>query len=253
MTELIVPAFIAGLLTFLAPCTLPLVPGYLAFISGVSVRDLRDGAESNRVRALILKNGLSYILGFSLVFIAFGSLFGFVGSALVAYRGVLARVGGIMIIFFGLYLIHVFDWSIFSFLNREKRFDFANKLTPGRPSSSFIFGATFALGWSPCIGPILGSILLLASTRGGVWQGTLLLTVFSLGLAVPFMLIALAVGRATEYIRRISVYLKILSFVGGLFILALGILLVTDSFGIWVAWAYRAFSFINLEGLYDYL
>lgn len=251
--ELVIPAFVAGLLTFLAPCTLPLVPGYLAFISGASVKDLSDPSKAAMVRRLVLRNGFMYVLGFSLIFIAFGSLFGLVGSTLVQYRSFLSRVGGVLIIFFGLYLMHVFELPFFNFLNRERRIDIIGKLTPGKPSSSFLFGVTFALGWSPCIGPILGTILLLATTSGRALEGTLLLTVFSIGLAIPFILIAFVLGHASEYIRRISVYLRVISFVGGLFILFLGVLLISDGLSLWLAWAYQIFSFLNLEGIYDFL
>jgi len=251
--SLVVPAFIAGLLTFLAPCTLPLVPGYLGFIGGVSVNDLKDKNKAGRARRRIFINGVFYVIGFSVVFILLGSVFGLAGSFLSTNRIWLSRVGGIFVIFFGLYLMHVFNLPVFKFLNSEKKFNFANKLKPGSPTSSFIFGATFAFGWTPCVGPILGSILFLASTSGTVFQGALLLMVFSFGLGIPFLLIALGFGHATKYITKISKYLNIISFVDGLFLLFLGILVLTDNLGIWVSYFYRIFQFGGYEKILDYL
>ncbi len=251
MSELLIPAFIAGLFTFLAPCTLPLVPGYLGFISGVSAKDLRSAGSGTRRKVVF--NGLMYVIGFSVIFIALGLLFGVAGSALAQYRGVLARIGGVLVIFFGLYLMHMFDMKIFGFLARDHRFNLISKLQPGKPSSSFLFGATFALGWTPCVGPILGSILLLASTTGKTIDAAILLFSFSLGLAIPFLLVAVGVGHAIGYIQRISRHLRTISFVGGLFLLFLGILLVTDSLEIWFSYAYTLFQFLNYEAILDYL
>ena len=254
---LIIPAFISGLLTFLAPCTLPLVPGYLAFIAGASVKDLQDSGKATLIRKRIFVNGLMYVLGFSLVFILMGSVFGAAGSFLSKYRLWLSRIGGAFVIFFGLYLMNVFNWPLFknffSFLNKTGKISIAHKLTPGKPGSSFIFGATFAFGWTPCIGPILGTILVLASTTGTAFQGSILLLVFSLGLAVPFLVIALGFGQAAAYVKKITKYLKVISFIGGLFLLFIGILLLTDNLVIWVGYFYQWFSFINYESILDYL
>lgn len=255
--SLIIPAFIAGLLTFLAPCTLPLVPGYLAFIGGTSVKDLQDESKSSQIRKKIFLNGLMYVVGFSLIFVLLGTIFGAAGSLLSKNRLLLSRLGGIFVIFFGLYLMHAFDLPIFknklNFLNSTKRIKFATKLTPGEPLSSFLFGATFAFGWTPCIGPLLGTILILASTTGTFMQGAILLLVFSFGLAVPFLLIAFGFSHAALYIRKISKYLNVISFVGGVFLLFLGILILTDNFVVWVGYFYKIFGFINYDRLLDYL
>ncbi len=251
--SLIAPAFIAGLLTFLAPCTLPLVPGYLGFISGTSIDDARDPKKGKGVRKKIFYNGLLYVVGFSLVFMLLGSAFGAAGSLLGDYRLWLSRIGGVFVIFFGLYLMHVFKLPVLNFLNSEKKFNLANKLKPGKPSSSLLFGMTFAFGWTPCVGPILGTILLLASTSGTVLQGTVLLFVFSLGLAVPFLLMALGVGHAAQYVKKLTKYLNIISFIGGLFLLVLGVLLVTDRFVLWISFFYELFDFVSYEALLQYL
>jgi len=179
LLSLVIPSFIAGILTFLAPCTLPLVPGYLGFISGVSVDDLKDPEKSHGARRKIFMNGLLYVIGFSVVFIMLGSLVGLGGSALVQHRVLLGRIGGAFIIIFGLYMLNVLKLNFLNFLGGEHRIPIMNKLKPGTPLSSLIFGSTFALGWTPCVGPILGSVLVLAASSATVGQGTVLLAVFS--------------------------------------------------------------------------
>lgn len=250
--SLLLPAFIAGIMTFLAPCTFPLVPGYIGFISGSSAKELKDPKKYPQAHKRAVKNGFMYVLGFSLVFILLGSIFGAFGSLLFQYRPLLTKIGGACIIFFGLFMMHVFDSKHLAFLNQTKRFAFPNVLRPGHPSSSFIFGMTFAFGWTPCIGPILGTILLLASTSGTVLQGILLLFVFSLGLGIPFLLIAWGIGKAGVYIQKMSKYLNWISFLGGALLVLIGILLLTDNMVYWVAQFQGIFGF--REGkLLDYL
>jgi len=248
--SLIIPAFIAGILTFLAPCTLPLVPGYLGFISGVSVEDLADPLKSKSARKKIFLNGLLFIVGFSFIFILLGSLFGLGGFALAQYRIWLSRIGGIFVILFGLFMIGILRLPI---LNVEKHISGIKALKPGNPISSLIFGATFAFGWTPCVGPILGSILTLAAASATVGQGAFLLSVFSLGLAVPFLIIAAGIGSASNYISKLSKYLNVISIIGGLFLIFLGILLFTNKLSVWIAYFYQWFDFINYERLLDYL
>lgn len=248
--SLIIPAFIAGILTFLAPCTLPLVPGYLGFISGISAQDLQDPLKSKSARRKIFLNGFLFVVGFSFVFILLGSLFGLGGSALAQYRVWLSRIGGVFVILFGLFMIGVLRLP---FLNVEKNISGIKALKPGNPTSSLIFGATFAFGWTPCVGPILGSILTLAAASATVGQGALLLSVFSLGLAVPFLIIAAGIGSASNYIAKLNKYLNLISIIGGLFLVFLGILLLTNKLGVWIAYFYQWFNFINYERLLDYL
>ncbi|MBI3955701.1 sulfite exporter TauE/SafE family protein [Candidatus Gottesmanbacteria bacterium] len=239
-SSLIIPAFIAGILTFLAPCTLPLVPGYLGFISGAS-----------GTRWKIFLNGFFFMVGFSAVFISMGTLVGFVGAAfLVPYRLWLGRIGGIFVILFGLFMLNVFK---IPFLMREKRLTVPALFKRGNPINSFILGTAFAFGWTPCVGPILGSVLLLASTSSTAISGALLLAVFSAGLAVPFLLIALGIGSASRYIKTISKYLPVVSVIGGIFLIFLGALMVSGNMGLLISSGYQIFRFIQYDRLLNYL
>lgn len=251
--SLILPAFIAGLLTFFAPCTLPLVPGYLGFIGGVPFSALTDPVKAKHVRRKIILNGLFYVLGFSLVFVLLGSLFGLIGVALGPARAWLSRLGGIVVIFFGLYLLHLVRWPVFRFLDVEKRIHPGSFLHPGNLVSSLILGATFAFGWTPCVGPILGSILVLVSSQATVFTGAFLLSVFSLGLAVPFLAVAVGIGSAMKFLQRIEPFLYVTTIVGGILLVGLGILLLTNTFALWVALFYQYGDIINYNRLLDYL
>ncbi len=249
--SLIIPSFIAGLLTFLAPCTLPLVPGYLGFISGASLEDLKDPSKSAGARWKIFLNGLFFIVGFSAVFVILGTLVGFVGATVLApYRIWLGRIGGIFVIIFGLFMLHVIK---IPFLTRERQLAVPPIFERGKALNSLILGSAFAFGWTPCVGPILGSILLLASTSTTAFQGALLLTVFSTGLALPFLAIALGIGGASRYVENISRYLNAVSVVGGIFLIFLGMLLVTGNVALLISWGYRIFDFVNYDRLLDYL
>lgn len=249
--SLIIPAFIAGILTFLASCTLPLVPGYLGFISGVSGGDLEDPAAARRARRKIFLNGLAFVIGWSAVFIFLGMLVGFVGaSLLVPYRLWLSRIGGIFVIIFGLFMLNVLKLP---FLAREARFRVPMLFGRGRPLNSLILGGAFGLGWTPCVGPILGSVLLLASTSATALQGALLLSIFSLGLAIPFLTIAAGIGSSAMLIGRHTKLLGTVSVVGGLFLIGLGLLLLTNKMAFLISYGYRLFQFINYERLLNYL
>jgi cytochrome c-type biogenesis protein len=248
---LAIPAFIAGLITFFAPCTLPLVPAYLGFISGVKQEDLQDPENAKAARKKVLKNGLMFILGFSIVFIAFGLLIGLIGQSLSSYRSILQQVGGVLIIFFGLSMTGVFNISL---LKSDKKIPLPKWLNIGNPFSSLVIGGTFALGWTPCVGPILGSILLIASTSGTALSGGILLGIFSLGLGIPFFLVALLYSKAATGIKSMEKYLKYISMIGGVFLVFLGYLLLTDNFLIFIQWSFGILNFLNYEeALYRFL
>ena len=207
--SLIIPAFIAGFLMFLAPCTLPLVPAYLGFISGVSLIDLQDKAKSKRVRLKIFLNGLFFVIGFSLVFIVLGTAAGFIGMSLVQHKMWLGRIGGIFVILFGLFMMNIVKIPVFS---KEKRLKIPFIFERGKPLNSLILGSVFAFGWTPCIGPVLGSILTLAAVSATVGQGAFLLFIFSLGMAVPFMVIAVLIGWSVKYLSKLTKVLNVISF-----------------------------------------
>lgn len=250
VAALIIPSFIAGVLTFLAPCTLPLVPGYLGFISGVSLQDLKVPEKAAQARRKIFLNGLFFVIGFSLVFILLGSLAGLGGQTLIRYRVWLARIGGIFVMVFGLLMLGVLK---IPFLMREKQFRVPKIFERGRPINSLLFGSAFAFGWTPCVGPILASVLFLASTSATVASGALLLAVFSLGLSMPFLAVAWSVGRASRLIARFSAVSKVISVVGGLFLIFLGALILTNRMGLLISWGYQLLRFINYDRLLDYL
>jgi cytochrome c-type biogenesis protein len=228
-------AFLAGILMFLAPCTLPIVPGYLAFIAGVP-----GGATSTgRTRRRVLINAVAFVLGFSAVFILLGTFAAEAGSLLGAWRDTLGRLAGAVIIIFGLTMLGVLRIPI---LGSERRMAIPHFLTIGKPHSSALIGALFALGWSPCIGPILGSILLFASTSATSTQGALLLAVFSLGLGLPFIGTALLLNEAGELIKKYATFVNDLSILGGCILIALGILMLLGDMGLLVTWGFGLFS-----------
>lgn len=242
----LISAFIAGIVTFFAPCTFPLVPGYLSFIAG-----------TGRTKAKIFLNGVLYVVGFSGVFILFGTLFGLGGSFVFQYKEILVRLGSVFVIFFGLYMLgSALNLPMFRFLDAERRFHLGGRLTPGKPVSSLIFGASFALGWSPCVGPILGVILTLAASSATVGQGAFLLFVFSLGLALPFLLTALAIGWAAAHFAKIAKYLNWVTIIGGIFLVTLGIMMLTNNYFFWIGLVYRFFAIFGFnyeEALLDLL
>lgn len=246
--SLIIPAFVAGLLTFLAPCTLPLVPAYLSFIGGATGTPTNP-EEQKATRRRVVINGLFYVIGFSVVFILLGSVFAAGGSLFAQHQLILQRFGGILVLFFGLFML---------FGNKLKLFQGEHKihlrhLTPGKPTSAFLFGATFALGWSPCIGPILGSILILAASTTTIVQGVILLTIFSIGLGLPFMILAAVFGHAAEYVKTLNKWLHPINIIGGILLVFLGILLALGEISLWMQWMHELFSFINYDRLLDYL
>lgn len=246
----ILSAFFAGLVTFLAPCTLPLIPAYLGFISGVKPTDLEDPGKARAARRRIFQNGIFFILGFTVVFTVFGVLAGLLGRELAYFDIWLTRIGGVVVILFGLFMLGAVS---IPYLKLEKRLNIASKLPKGTPGSSMLIGGAFAFGWTPCIGPVLGSILLLAGTSGTILKGGLLLLVFSIGLAIPFLLVSFFFSKATKYIGKGTKYLSVLSVVGGIFLIFLGVLLLLDDFGLLIRYGFELFDFIGYEGIRAYL
>ena len=212
-------AFGAGLLSFLSPCVLPLIPSYVTFITGLSLEDV----QKSRRAALI--HSLLFVLGFTLIFLALGATATALGQLLSYQRVWITRVGGVLIIVFGLYMLGVFNVALFS---QERRVHIANK--PVGYLGTLLVGIAFGAGWTPCIGPILGSILLYTSSAADLPRGLLLLFAYSMGLAVPFLASALLFEHFFAAFAVIRSRLVWFSRVGGLVMIAVGLLLVTDSF-----------------------
>ncbi len=246
----IVSAFIAGILMFLAPCTLPLVPAYLAFISGVRYKNSSDDKSKKQFKTKIIVNSFFFVTGFTFVFIVFGILAGAIGSHIGQFRGLLSQLGGVFIILFGLIMLNVIS---FVPLQKEYKFSVPKAIKPGHPSSSFLIGIFFALGWTPCVGPVLATIIFLATDSATVVSGALMLCVFSFGLAVPFMLTAFLYSRAEKKIAKYAKVSSFINIIGGVFLIFIGILLLTENFELTVVYGYRIFEFLNYDVLLDYL
>jgi cytochrome c-type biogenesis protein len=240
---LIPGAFVAGLLMFLAPCTLPIVPGYLLYIAGVP----QEGAAQGKRR--IVSNAVAFVLGFSLVFILLGLFAGTLGAFLNPYRDALMRVTGALFIIFGLILTGV----ITSVVGKEWHMKMPTFLTLGSWQSSSLIGALFAIGWSPCIGPILGSVLLVASQSATAPQGAVLLAVFSLGLGVPFILTALMLERVSAYIERWSKYTPYMNRIVGVLLIVVGALILFGMLSVLMDGGYQLFDWLGYNTLYRYL
>ncbi|MBI2054555.1 MAG: sulfite exporter TauE/SafE family protein [Candidatus Sungbacteria bacterium] len=218
MTEgLLIGAFLGGLVSFLAPCVLPIIPGFLAYLAGSST------AEAGSKRKEIFVNSVFFVLGFGIVFALLGVLLNTLLEN-IAYdvQTWLSRIGGVMIIFFGLYLVGLIK---IPFLEREYKMSVNTKFK-SRYATSFFFGLAFAAGWTPCVGPALGVILGLAATQPG--SSFILLLTYALGLGIPFLIVGAFTGQATEFINRHAVGLKYLNIVFGVILLALGVLIFTQ-------------------------
>lgn len=210
-------AFVAGILSFLSPCLLPLIPAYLTFLSGVSVASLKD-ASGARIR--IFTHALLFVLGFTLILVLLGLSAGALGRLLIIYRILFARIAGIVIIIFGLYMLGVLR---FIGLSYGKQFDLGRVKIAGY-FGSFVVGVAFSFTHLACVGPILGTILILAGTAGKAGIGAFLLSIYSLGLGIPFLTFALGVGFFSPYIRRMGRFLRILQIVSGILLILFGIL-----------------------------
>jgi cytochrome c-type biogenesis protein len=216
-------AFIAGILSFISPCVLPLVPVYI----GIMSRNVatKEATVKFSDRLYIFLNSILFVLGFSVVFIILGSTATFIGQVLKNYLNIISRIGGAILIIFGLHYVGLFK---IPFLNMEKKFNMPAKLKTGF-LWSFLFGVIFSFGWVPCVGMILSAILLLASRMETLFQGILLLLVYCAGLGLPFIIASLFLGIFTKFMRRFNKHLNIVSIISGIFLIALGIIFVTDS------------------------
>jgi cytochrome c-type biogenesis protein len=218
-------AFGAGLLSFLSPCVLPLIPSYVTFITGLSLDDVQNA------RRTALVHGTLFVLGFTLIFMAMGAGATLLGQALLQHRDWISRVGGVVIIIFGLYLLGVLN---IGFMSREARFHVADK--PVGYLGTVFVGFAFGAGWTPCLGPILGSILVYTSSQADLVRGMWLLFAYSLGLAVPFLVSAIAIDRFSAFFQRMRKQMVWVSRVSGAVMIGIGVLLVTNYFTILSSW-----------------
>ena len=219
-------AFVAGLASFLSPCVLPLVPGYISLISGASVDELSGGQNSNRARAVMM-NSITFVLGFTIVFVTLGAAATSIGRLLREYKGLMGQIAGGIIIIFGLHLTGILKISA---LYADKRM---HSVGTGKSAwGSFLVGFAFAFGWTPCIGPILAAILAIAASQGTVAKGIILLAIYSLGLAVPFLLTSLGIDRFLAFYGKFRRHLHAVEVASGVLLIVIGALFVTRHFAV---------------------
>lgn len=231
-------AFTAGLLSFLSPCVLPLIPSYVTFITGLSLDDVSQARRS------ALVHGSLFVLGFTLIFLLLGAGATALGQALYDYRAWISRIGGVLIIVFGLYLLGVLNIASFA---RERRYHVADK--PVGYIGTVFVGFAFGAGWTPCIGPILGSILLYTSSQADLGKGMWLLLAYSSGLAVPFLLSAVAIERFSAFFQRMKRQMVWISRASGVLLIGIGALMVTNYFTILASYLNRLTPQFLLERL----
>ncbi len=229
-----IAAFLAGLVSFLSPCVLPLVPGYVSLISGVGVEELKD--QEGSLFGKVMLNSVAFIVGFSIVFVTLGAISTEVGQLAAQYKSTLSRVAGVLIIVFGLHLTGILRIKA---LYADKRL---HGVKGGSTAwGAFVIGFAFAFGWTPCVGPILSAILYLAAAQDSVTKGIFLLSIYSLGLAVPFLLTSLGIERFLKFYGRFRRHMHAIEIASGGLLIALGLLLVFGRFTLLA----RYFSILN--------
>lgn len=222
-------AFGAGFLSFISPCVLPLIPGYISYVSGMSLEDMRTADAGARRRLLVAT--LLFILGFSIVFMAMGASASAIGGWLLSNLRIVQKIAGVIIIILGLHLAGVFRLR---FLDRDTRVQTSRK--PATPLGAVVVGMAFGFGWTPCIGPILGGILAIAGSKSTISEGVLLLGVYSAGLGVPFLLTSLAIDRFFSASAKVRRYYRAIELVSGLLLIVLGLLMFTGRFTLIIRW-----------------
>ena len=218
-------AFTAGLLSFLSPCVLPLVPSYITFITGMTLEDMQQTKRET------LQHAIVFVIGFSLIFLALGAGATVFGQLMLRYREWISRVGGALIIIFGLYMLGVFN---FAFMMKDTRLHLSDK--PLGYFGTLLVGVTFGAGWSPCIGPILGAIMTMAATEADLQRGLVLLAAYSAGLAVPFLVAAVMVDKFLKVFARLRHQMIWVNRIAGVLLLVVGILMLTNRFTMLSSW-----------------
>jgi cytochrome c-type biogenesis protein len=239
----LITAFFAGILSFVSPCVLPIVPGYLSFISGVNMGQLKGNEAPAGLSRRVGITSLAFVLGFSTVFVALGAAATIVGDALRQYKRELGMIGGVIIIILGLHTAGILPikWLLY-----EKRAEV--KTRPLGLVGAYVVGLAFAFGWTPCIGPILGAILLYASQQETVGRGVLLLSAYSAGLGVPFIVSGLAINGFFNAFGRLRRHMKIVEYAAGGLLVAVGVLLVTNRLTLLAQYFSRMFPFLTSIG-----
>jgi cytochrome c-type biogenesis protein len=218
-------AFAAGFLSFVSPCVLPLIPGYISFISGLTLEEMRGTTTHGSSRPQVLLASLAFVLGFTVVFVAAGASASALGKFIYAQSPILEKIAGTVLVILGLHMMGVFRIRL---LENDKRIQTQRK--PAGPIGAFVVGTAFAFAWTPCIGPILGGILAMAASRESVGEGMQMLAVYSLGLGVPFLLTSLAIDRFFAAAARIRRYYRMIELVSGGLLILVGLLIFFDQF-----------------------
>ena len=229
-------AFAAGLISFLSPCVLPLVPGYISIISGFSLDQLKDEQQKSTLRRTLIINSVMFIIGFSITFMAEGASASWIGQVVALRMRLLYRLAGLIIIVFGVHLLGIVK---INFLYRDKRFHNIEK--PRGVVGALVLGLAFAFGWTPCIGPILAGILTMASTKETVGAGVAMLAVYSMGLGIPFLLTSLGVNQFLAFYGRFKRHFRAVEMASGALVIAVGVLILTNNLSRLAGW----FSFLN--------
>ncbi len=237
-------AFFAGLISFLSPCVLPLIPPYLSFITGKSLQDLTDGIDHNkRILSQLIWRALAFIGGFTTVFVILGASATLLGQAVESYFEILSRIAGIIIIIMGIHFLGIIK---IPFLMMEKRYYSGDK--PQGFWGSYLIGLAFAFGWTPCIGPILATILTIAAVEQSAYTGMALLAVYSAGLGVPFLLAAIFLKPFIGFMNKFRKHLGTVEKVMGIFLILSGIMFLTGYMGVFAFWLLETFPFFQNIG-----
>ena len=232
-------ALLAGVLSFLSPCVLPIVPPYLAYMGGISMNEMQSGSARRRV----LLPAVFFVMGLSTVFLFLGFTASVFGTFFLQYQDILAKISGVVVIVFGLHFLGIFRISL---LDREARLDAGDQ--GGSAFGAYLLGLAFAFGWTPCIGPQLGAILSIAASEASLTRGTALLGIYALGLGVPFILAALFIERAVGLMTKLKRHMKTIERAMGVLLIVVGLALLTGAFSQFSFWLLETFPVLSVLG-----
>lgn len=236
-------AFLAGLISFVSPCVLPIVPPYLAYLAGISFNELSENEVQSTKRRAIFLSALFFVLGFTTIFVMLGATASILGQTIAQYFGILSIIAGVFIIIMGLHFLGLFK---FGFLYREARVDVQNK--PVGYVGAYVMGLAFAFGWTPCVGPVLASILFVAGAEDTAARGSVLLGAYSFGIGIPFLVAALFAGRFINWANRFKAHMRSIEKVMGVLLVITGVLFMTGSMAYIAQWLIETFPFFATIG-----